>query len=625
MRRWILAIPAALMLLSACGGRPDVEVPATFPPQAGATETAVPPTPTPAPPSELIVCLAETPASLYLYGDIGHSADTVLQSIYDGPIDLRGYRYASVILEKLPSLADGDAQIETISIASGDVYLNPVTLQPEMLTFGKPYLPVGCRSEDCILNYNSGEVQVERLRAEFEILDGVQWGDGTPLTARDSLLSYRLDGSPDTPSNKYLYARTRSYEALDNLRIEWIGIPGFLDTEFEANFWSPLPDHLLGEMTAAEVLQSEDAARSPLGWGPYSVAEWEPDGDLRLTRNPNYFRSDDGRPAFETLLFRFLDDEIGTALDQLRTGECDLLDENVLDPAGLPELSALASEGEFVLQISSSAVVERLEFNHQPVTGSGAALAFASLPVRQAVRACVNRDAIVEGLLDGSVQVTNSFLPAGHPDYASPADLQEYDPAAGQELLEQAGWREGEDGVRTSAGGRLEVELYHLPTTLAADVASRIVSDLGDCGFQVNAIPLDTDELFAPYPEGPIFGRTFGMAIYAWPGLVSPPCEMFASWEVPGEDHPFGINASGFASDPYDRACRQILFGPAQGEEYQQAVQAVQFEFANQLPGLALFSRPRIVAHADWLCDVSIDPSNPSVLVDLELIRPCDR
>ena len=47
-------------------------------------------------------------------------ANVVREAIYDGPIDERGFDYQPVILEKLPSLADGDAVIEPVSVAAGD-------------------------------------------------------------------------------------------------------------------------------------------------------------------------------------------------------------------------------------------------------------------------------------------------------------------------------------------------------------------------------------------------------------------------------------------------------------------------------------------------------------------------
>ncbi len=55
---------------------------------------------------------------------------------------------------------------------------------------------------------------------------------------------------PATPSTKYLFARTFSYKAVDDLTVEWAGLPGFVDADYQSNFWTPLPKHVLEGMTA---------------------------------------------------------------------------------------------------------------------------------------------------------------------------------------------------------------------------------------------------------------------------------------------------------------------------------------------------------------------------------------
>lgn len=63
-------------------------------------------------PRELTICLGSEPDSLWLYGSNMLVKNTVLEAIYDGPIDALDYDFQPVILEKLPSLTDGDARIE---------------------------------------------------------------------------------------------------------------------------------------------------------------------------------------------------------------------------------------------------------------------------------------------------------------------------------------------------------------------------------------------------------------------------------------------------------------------------------------------------------------------------------
>src|SRR5690606_19904834 len=86
--------------------------------------TATPlPTSTPAPRS-LTVCLGEEPTTLYPYGGLNTSARSVLSAIYDGPMDTVEYRHEAVILEKIPNLEDGDAQVNPVTVRAGDLVVN---------------------------------------------------------------------------------------------------------------------------------------------------------------------------------------------------------------------------------------------------------------------------------------------------------------------------------------------------------------------------------------------------------------------------------------------------------------------------------------------------------------------
>ena len=67
--------------------------------------------------TSLTVCLGDEPDNLYIYTNLTNTAfDDVLESIYDGPIDTRGYEYQPVILEKIPSLDDEDVVINPITV-----------------------------------------------------------------------------------------------------------------------------------------------------------------------------------------------------------------------------------------------------------------------------------------------------------------------------------------------------------------------------------------------------------------------------------------------------------------------------------------------------------------------------
>ncbi len=95
---------------------------ATVPPVPAEVTATVTPvvtiTPTPSLRS-LTICLGEEPASLYPYANLTPAARSVLSAVYDGPMDVTDYTYEPIILEKVPSLEDGDAQVAPVTVTAG--------------------------------------------------------------------------------------------------------------------------------------------------------------------------------------------------------------------------------------------------------------------------------------------------------------------------------------------------------------------------------------------------------------------------------------------------------------------------------------------------------------------------
>ncbi len=623
----LVVLGCGLMAVGCQGPSPD-----DFPLTAGPSPTApvaATPTPLPPPPEMLVVCLAEEPASLYLYADNSVASAVVRQAIYDGPIDFLDFAYQPVILEKLPSLADGDASIVPVPLASGDIYWNPITQLPENLRPGKMYVPSGCENETCLRSFQGGEVQMDQLTADFRLLPGLQWSDGAALTAADSVLSYRLDGASDTPSFKFLYDRTQSYEAVDERTVRWTGIPGFLDAEYPGNFWSPLPSHLMGDLSAGEVLALEEANRAPVGWGPYRMLEWVPGEHILVDKNPLYFRAEEGLPAFDQLLFRFVSGGPEAGVQQLLTSECDVLEEGVLlDGRGQPApdlletLTRYVEEDRLSLAASTGTLVTRLDFNLTPV-GMPDRPPAHDQRVREAVDLCLDRAALNTDLFVGLGGIPRDGLPPGHP-LALTRQTVVHDPAQGSEILSQAGWLDTDGdpatprlwsgGLGIPAGTPLSFQLTVAQGAAGRSLGQALQRQLEECGIGIELVETSADDLAQPWPDGPVLGRTFDTVVWSWPTLTTPLCEAYAGWEVPTQTQPLGINASGFAQPGYDAECRALLISRPEGQRRLEAVQALQQILALERPGVALAAPPRIVAHAPDLCGLA---PNPSVLTGL--------
>ena len=636
-----------VILLAACARPIELDIPFTprAPDAPGPTEPVATLEPQPA---TLIVCLGKEPESLYrysaeyLYGDSGRAAETVLQAIYDGPFDVRGYQVEPVILEKIPSLADGDARVEPISVDAGDPYFNPERLQPANLTRGDQYLPAGCNSPECMQAYAGGQVSMDRMVVDFQLQPGVAWSDGQPLTAQDSVFSFELDRQVDTPTPKTQVDRTATYEALDAQTVRWTGIAGYTDSEYFSNFWSPLPQHVLGERSALDLLRAEETTLTPIGWGPYVIEEWRAGVDIQMRKNPGYFRAAEGLPAFDYLLFRFLGEGSIGSIEQLLTNECDVLDESavadaldveLLDEAALSILVDLESGGRIQLSAAFGPELERLEFGLAPAPGAGVPPIFSDPRTRAGIAACLDREGFVSEVLHGLSAVPASYLSPEHPLYARQTTAVEFNREEGIRLLEEAGWIDADGDPATARvaqgvagvaqGSEFSFTFLTSPDGFHRSAAEHFRANIAACGVDLVVDLRPAAELFAPWPDGPAFGRGFQTLGWAWPGWVSPLCEMFAGWEIASAGNPFGANASGFADPDYDAACALLLHGRPGSPEYLAAAQETQAIFAEQLPAIPLYMRPRVVAYGADICGVVIDPTPFSSLWNLEEFRQC--
>jgi peptide/nickel transport system substrate-binding protein len=563
-----------------------------------------------------------------LYGEGGSAAHAVLQAIYDGPIDLLEYRARPVILEDIPTWENGGVTLQPVTLAENEVFFNPVTLQPENLHAGDRYLPSGCNAADCLATYSGGEVLMDQMRVEFRLREGILWSDGQPLNAADSQFSYRLDRSGDLPTTKFLVDRTSDYAVIDNRTTRWVGIPGFIDSDYMTNFWTPLPEHVLGSIPVGELLQEESANRSPLGWGAYQVTAWDTTG-ITLVPNEFYAARENETPAFDRLMFRFLDRGGDSALQQIVTDECDIVDETLLDLADLPIAQDLQDEGKLKIWMTADAQIVRLDFNLEPVNTSRPAL-FQDTAVRKALAQCIDRSAIKAAMGGVSDDLPRSYMNVEQLTASSELELVSYDPAAGMQALEQMGWVLDEDqpdsprvafgvpGVRM--GTPFSVSLLTADLDQMVQIAALVEADLESCslGVEVNTFPME--ELARPWPDGPVFGRGFDMVIWAWPEWISPLCEMFAGWEVPSSTQPFGINASGYRSNAYDTAC-QTLFVSLPGLPGYQESQVETMQLFNQdLPALPLYQPVRWVVSDPETCGLALDPVATNTLWNLEVL-----
>jgi peptide/nickel transport system substrate-binding protein len=568
---------------------------------------------------------------LFIYGDASASAVNVRQAIYDGPYDLLNYEVQPVILEEVPSLANGLASLEPVPVESGELIVDSWGILTD-LAEGTVYLPAGCRSGECAQTFSGSEaVNMDQLVVRFKLRPDLRWSDGAPLTSADSVYSYEVARELFPRVRSELIRHTDDYQAVDETTVEWRAVPGYLDATYQTNFFSPLPQHVWGVVSPAELLSAEIATRSPLGWGPYVIDEWVTGDHIAMSVNPYYFRTGEGLPKFDRLIYRFMPG--GTeALNALLAGECDLVDELTISEVPVVELSRLQEEGVLKVISKSGAAWEHAGFGIQPSDPEKLSI-FKSKELRQAIAMCIDRAGLAAQLFNDQDQIPDTYVPPTHPLVAPEANRYPYDPRAAGELLESLGWIDTDNDPGTPrlsqgvSGVPDGVPLSFTYQTLdGADrqgIAQILSSSLAQCGIQVELSFTDWDTLFAPGPDGPIFGRQFDMAQFAWSSSLEPPCYLYISDEIPGPypEYPKGwggANASGYSNPEFDLACKKARFSLPDMPEHAAAHQQAQVIFAEDLPVIPLYLHVDRLATRMDMCGVILDPSAGSSLWNVE-------
>jgi len=622
---------------------------ACFTDDADLVPTAIPPTasvpmgtalvPTAVPPKflrEMTICLGQEPNTLYINDNPNPAALSVLEAIYDGPLDSRNYDYQPVILQKVPSFADGDASFVPVPVKEGDWVINAAGKKIELVEGARVY-PAGCEEPSCIATFKKdSNLKMDQMVVTFDFLPDLRWADGAPLTADDSVYAFDLALASKNPASAYLLARTQSYESADVFATTWTGIPGYRDDSYMRNFWQPMPYHIWSEFSAAELVDSDVAARFPIGWGAYVVDDWIPQESITLVKNPLYFRADEGLPKIDILNFRFIADP-NAAIVALLNGECDLLDPSIPLDGQVSFLQELEKAKEINLYSIEKISLESLYLGINPasyddgiVSGNDRPRLLSNPKTRQAIAYCLNRQQVVDQVLHGLATVPDSYIPNGHPLYTPNINLYSFSNTDGAILLDDVGWRDLDKDPSTPrtaynvphvpVGTPLELD-YITTTSIQRRQASEILAaSLRDCGIGVNLHYLPPAGGDAPAPEGGLVGRNFDLAQLAMGSeSLVPRCDWFSSASIPKAENDWvGENLSGYSSRTYDEACQAARFTLPGEPSFVQNYQETLALYAAELPAIPLYPYLRIAASRADLCSFSLDPSAQSPLWQIE-------
>ncbi|WP_326638571.1 ABC transporter substrate-binding protein [Streptosporangium sp. NBC_01755] len=302
----------------------------------------------------------------------------------------------------------------------------------------------------------------------FTLREGVTFHDGRPVTAAD--VEYTYEALLDEANNSPIRG--------DYSAIAKVAAPDAGTVVFTLRYpYAPLVQRTTLGIVPKDSPLTGDA---PVGAGPYVFVSRTPGDKIVLEGNSSYWA---GAPAITTLVLAFAEDD-NVRATRMSAGE--------FDATILPPKAAARFDGQrdvTVHQVPSADYRGIMFPLKQPVTGDRT--------IRKAFGLAIDRKAMVDTILAGAG--TPAFGPVS-PDTAwyNPAVTGEPagDPEAARRLLEEGGWKVGDDGVRVKEGRRAEFSLmYPAGDTLRKELALAVASDAGKIGIDVKLAGLDWDAI----------------------------------------------------------------------------------------------------------------------------------
>lgn len=464
----------------------------------------------------------------------------------------------------------------TEGIAAQPRYINPILSQTSEADANVEQLVYSG-----LFHYDADGRLTEHAASGYSITDdgklytitlrqGIKWHDGEEMTADDVLYTIKAIQDPTYKSplrSNWLsvdVAVVDRYTLTFSLKKAYFGFLENLTVGI-------LPKHIW-ENIAPENFLLADYNLAPVGSGPYRFFDSKKDSSgnmlsYELRAFKDYF---DGAPYISKITFHFYPDE-AALIDGYNRKE--VLGMNAVMPSGLSSLDERKSTQVYELAIPR---IFAVFFN---VTKS---VALANDAVREALAYATDRDTIVREVLLGKGQPAYSaFLPFMS-GYAGDLDVPRFDNARANRILDEEGWKPGEDGVRSKDGALLEIEIMVPDWPELVHTADILKSQWEQIGARVTVTVLGAADL----QRDVIRPREYGALLFGEAAMLD--SDPYSFWHSSQKSDP-GLNLALFDNKEADDILATLReeLDPEKRREKHRAFQEI---LAKKNPAIFLYS-----------------------------------
>jgi peptide/nickel transport system substrate-binding protein len=418
---------------------------------------------------------------------------------------------------------------------------------------------------DEVPSLTNGSVAKDGQWVVWRLKRNVVWHDGAPFTADDVIFNWEFAADPATAaSSRAAFDEIARIDKLDSHAVKLV-------FKRPQPFWARaftgdglLPRHIFERYKGAGAREAFGMVKS-VGTGPYRVTDFKPGDSIVAELNPHYHVPD--RPFFDRVHVKGGGDAVSAARAVMQTGEYDfgyyiLAEEDVLkrvEQGGKGKFITVPGSGVNHIQCNQSDPWRDVEaerstvgFGHQCLTDHA---------VRTALSLLVDRASIQEHLIGRNGQITANFLNAPE-RFRSRNTSWEFNLDKASQLLNEAGWLRGPDGIRVKNGRRLKLVFQGAVSPSVQKVQMIVKQAAVAAGIEIEVKAVPVSVFFSSDTSNPDSNVRFlaDLQIYTVFTGLDPQLFMaqFVSWEIPTKENKWtGRNLTRWRHEEYDRLWRK--------------------------------------------------------------------
>ena len=392
----------------------------------------------------------------------------------------------------------------------------------------------------------------------YTLREGLEWSDGTPLTAED--IAYTINrGRDEEWYNHYSTVQNLEATAVDDRTLRITSKVN--DPKLPIMDVYIVPKHIWEKYDAKEILKYDGV--NDVGSGPFVLDEAKRGQFWSMKANPSYWG---GKPAVDEIIFREFNNA-DAMVAALKRGEIDVAHD-------IPNnaVEDLRSTEGIVVVVGEQGGFDELALNG----GDGLKKPHPALEdpdVRLAIAHAIDKQTLVDRVLVGLGRPATTISPSASPTWIPdlPEDEQiGFDLDEANRLLDEGGYEDtNNDGVREMPGGGEELNFTYLVNTesqTAGQVADFMSGWLEEVGIKVTQKPMDENVLYTEIAKG-----DYDMFQWGWTPYVDPD-PMLSYFQCAGiarsADDTYDNDAN-FCDPEYDKLYKQqnVELDPAKRQE----------------------------------------------------------